>query len=438
MDIGIPGLTLPSWSLPKAPDFRKKVVDQVKEIFSPAVKAALDVNVDIGIKKEVMALINQLFDKLKTLLSDVAFVANELLSKTETLGKNLIDKISQELSSLVKEVQRAINDVLIGVRDNLINPFFERVDELRRTLVEDIRSLIDQIFSGFKDLADKILKEGDRILTGTIDEFKTEVEKVVKLFPNPLDPCRIKFDLQFTLGNDLTVGDLYNLFECTMLRRLEINDSAREIKTIYGDLQHRSWHLSCIARGSVPGVSGSSGLQHIAVNAWIKYGQLFQLWNQFEDDMTPLTALETRIKQLEDEIASFRAKSAQLDDISAAVQKAQQTANVADGAVKNIELVKIFTQSIVVGTGANPPSSTGYQDYTFTPPGSTRVLGGWWSLQSDASGSDAFKQFAVEGTTGTGGSDDVPTASGNSVTFRVRKTDNNPGLIRLAFYVAYV
>ncbi|MBW4565797.1 MAG: hypothetical protein KME32_32875 [Mojavia pulchra JT2-VF2] len=337
VDIGIPGLTLPSWSLPKASDFRKKIVDQVKAIFSPAVKAALDVDVDIGIKAEIVALINQIFDKLKTLLGDVAFVANELLSKVETLGISLIDKISLELSGLVEEVQRAVNNILIGVRDNLINPFFEKVDELRRRLVEDVRSLIDQIFSGFKDLADRILKEGDRILTGTIGEFKAEVEKVVKLIPNPLDPCRIKFDLQFTLGKDLTIGDLYNLFECTMLRRLELDDSVREIKTIYGDLQHRAWHLSCIARGSVPGVSGSSGLQSIAIKDWIKYGQLFQLWNQFEDDMTPLTALETRIKQLEDEIASFRAKSAQLDDVGAAVQRSQQTAEAAQNAASNAQ-----------------------------------------------------------------------------------------------------
>ena len=55
IDIGIPGLTLPPWSLPKAPDFREEVVDQVKAIFSPAVKAALSIDVDIGIKKEVVA-----------------------------------------------------------------------------------------------------------------------------------------------------------------------------------------------------------------------------------------------------------------------------------------------------------------------------------------------------------------------------------------------
>jgi hypothetical protein len=329
-DIGISGFTLPPWSLPKNADFSKKVVDRVKTIFSPVVKAALDITVDIGIKKEVMDLIDQMFGKLKTLLRDVAFVANELLSKTEDLGKKLIDKISEELSSLINEVQSAVNNILAGIKVNLINPFFERVDELRRTLVEDIRSLIDEIFKDFKDLADKLLKEGDRILTGTIDEFKAEIEKVVNFFPNPLDPCRIKYDLQLTLGKDLMIGDLYNLFECTLLRRLEIDDNLREIKTIYADLQHRSWHLSCIARGAVPGVSGDSGLQDIAIKDWIKYGQLYQLWNKFEDDtMTPLTAIEKRIQQLEAEIATFKAKSVQIDDLSTAVQRSQQTAEAA-------------------------------------------------------------------------------------------------------------
>ena len=65
IDIGIPGDTLPPWSLPKRDDFSKDVVDQVKAIFSPAVKAALDVSIDIGIKKEGVAVINQMFDNRK-------------------------------------------------------------------------------------------------------------------------------------------------------------------------------------------------------------------------------------------------------------------------------------------------------------------------------------------------------------------------------------
>ena len=325
MTIGIPGLTLSPKILPKAPQFNSLIGDTIKEIFSPAVKASLDVDVDIGVKKEIWSLVDYVFDKLKILLGDIAYVADELLSKTEEIGKNLIQKISQELSGLVQQVQRAVNDILSGIKDNLINPFFEKVDELRRNLVEDIRSLINQILNGAGDLADRILTEGDRILTGTISEFKSEVEKVVKLFPNPFDPCRRKFDLETTPGHKLTVADLYNLFECNLLRRLEAGDTVKEIKSIYADLQHRSWHLSCVARGTVPGVSGSSALQDIAIKDWIKYGQLYSLWNQFEDNMTPLTALENRIKQLEDEIAYFRAKSAQIDDVSTAVQGVTST-----------------------------------------------------------------------------------------------------------------
>ncbi|WP_414623797.1 hypothetical protein [Calothrix sp. CCY 0018] len=338
MDI-IPGLTLPLFSenLPKAPEFSNLIGDTLKGIFSPAVKASLDVDIDIGVKKEVWSLVDHLFDKLKILLGDIAYVADELLSKTEEIGKNLIQKISQELSGLVQQVQRAVNDILSGIKDNLINPFFEKVDELRRNLVEDIRSLINQILNGAGELAGQLLKEGDRILTGTISEFKSEVEKVVNFSRNPFDPCRIKFDLGWVPGHKLTIGDLHNLFECSLLRRLEEGDTVKEIKTIYADLQHRSWHLSCVARGTVPGISSSSALQDIAIKDWIKYGQLYSLWNQFEDNMTPLTALENRIKQLEDEIAYFRAKSAQIDDVSTAVQTAQQTAEAAQNAANNAQ-----------------------------------------------------------------------------------------------------
>jgi hypothetical protein len=63
--------------------------------------------------------------------------------------------------------------------------------------------------------------------------------------------------------------------------------------------------------------------------------------------------------------------------------------------------MRIYSQSIVFGQGANEPFNTGFKDYTFTPDGATRVLGGWWSLQEDASASDSFKQFAIGGTSGS-------------------------------------
>jgi hypothetical protein len=98
--------------------------------------------------------------------------------------------------------------------------------------------------------------------------------------------------------------------------------------------------------------------------------------------------------------------------------------------------MRTYMRSIVVGQGGNPPETQGYEDYTFKPDNATRVLGGWWSLQEDASSSDAFKQFCIGGT--SDGDNDTPTIIGNSITFRVRKKDNAPGLIRILFSVLYI
>ena len=98
--------------------------------------------------------------------------------------------------------------------------------------------------------------------------------------------------------------------------------------------------------------------------------------------------------------------------------------------------MRTFMQSIVFGTGANPPIGKGYRDYTFSPPGATRVIGGLWSLQDDASGSDMLKQFTIGGPSGN--DNDIPDLGQTSITFRVAKKDNNPGLIRVCFFVLYV
>jgi hypothetical protein len=89
-------------------------------------------------------------------------------------------------------------------------------------------------------------------------------------------------------------------------------------------------------------------------------------------------------------------------------------------------VVQQFAGSIVFGMGANEPRNQGFKDLSFTM--GRRVIGGWWSLQQDASGTDAFKQFSI----------DIPTIQGNTITFRVHKADNNPGLIRVMFVVLFV
>lgn len=104
--------------------------------------------------------------------------------------------------------------------------------------------------------------------------------------------------------------------------------------------------------------------------------------------------------------------------------------------------MRMFMQSVVFGkqadgSPANPPSEKDeIRDYTFTPPGSTRVIGGWWALQHDVSDSNAMAQFTIGGPSGN--DNDIPELGNNHITFRVRKTNGNAGLIRVAFFVLYV
>lgn len=76
--------------------------------------------------------------------------------------------------------------------NDLVNPFFDRVDNLRQALVEDIRELINHATSKVEAGITRILYEGDEIITGTVSEFSDELKRyyleVENLAPIILDP----------------------------------------------------------------------------------------------------------------------------------------------------------------------------------------------------------------------------------------------------------
>ena len=131
------------------------------------------------------------------------------------------------------------------------------------------------------------------------------------------------------LGN----GKLYDYLECKDIKRmheeferLDGDVKVKSIKTTYSDLQERAWQLACLGR--------NSSLQDKALQGFIKYGQLYQLWNQFEDNMTAFSVMEQQIKdldgrinQLDEKIATFQEKSDQIDTLNLTVNQAQSTAN---------------------------------------------------------------------------------------------------------------
>lgn len=273
----------------------------------------------------------------------MAFVASELLSKTESIVERLIDKILQGVSQLRAEVEGMVNNILIKVEDtveqitqtvtnNLVNPFFQKVDALRKSLVEDVKEVIDLAF----DRTELVIDKGDRILTGTIDTFRNEVLKLFDSFPWDMpwekDSCRKKLNIQGIPGPRLSNFQFYELQKCRTLKRYDEEKEIRdldvgEIQSLYAGLQDRAWHLACAARGTVTGVS--SGLKIEAIEDWIEFGKLHQLWNQFNEDMSILDALNQKVQELDTKIAQFESKSAQLDALSTTMQEVQSTANAA-------------------------------------------------------------------------------------------------------------
>jgi outer membrane murein-binding lipoprotein Lpp len=346
IDLGIPGLTLPFRELPSFPDIVDEVKDSVAGIFSP-VGNLLNSFIGGNLKKAAEPLLKELFERLKLLLKDLAFVASELLAKAEILAKSLINQILQGISGLRAEVESMVSNILIKaqdtvgqmtqkVRDNLINPFIAKVDALRKSLVQDVKEIIDQV----SDAALKVINEASEVITATVDSFKNEALKyLLEFFPWDLpwdkDACRKQLNIQGVPGPELGDGELYELLKCRRLKRFDEEEeigplNVGVLQTLYAQLQNQAWHLACSARGSNSGIA--SGLKTEAIEDWIEYGKLFQLWNQFEDEnMAILDALNQKVQELDTKIAQFEAKSAQLDQLSNDVQAVQSLTTAAQG-----------------------------------------------------------------------------------------------------------
>ena len=446
--INPPVIRLPDFNFVPG-DLSEQLQKKSKDSAFTLARFLLDVNIRTDLKQQLEPLIQDAFNKLSSFLGEVVAAAENLLGRSRQLLEDLVNQVSEKLSELLTEVEQIVGNLLSQVsslaeriidrfRTDILDRFFDRVDSLRRDLINDLRQLIQEV----TQRGNELLYKGDVIVTGTLASIKDNIDKLAADLEETLDIrkwfdpdervarreederedfCKDKIGAVGVAFSTLGSAQFYEYRQCVTQRRLndaiersEGRVTVRNMKLVYADLQERAWKLATIGR-----TEGSS-LQNIALTDWIKFGQLFQLWNQFEDDMEVLEAINQRVNELDQKIDAAQARAQQLDDRFSTL------------------IVKRFSQSIVFGTGANAPSTQGFEDYTFSPPDATRVIAGWWSLQSDASSSSssAFKQFSIGGTSGR--DNDMPTMSETSVTFRVSKGDDDPGLIRVLFTVIYV
>lgn len=334
-------------------------------IIDNLVKFEAEINVKTDLKQQLEPLILLLADKIQVLLKDIGFAAKEFLHQGQEMAQQLIAQVLTGFSQLAIEVSK--------LAQKLVDSAFEQIDELRQNLVANLENIIKRvdkfrqdliadvitIINEFKGALKEILVEGDKILTGTVTELSDELRRyylewensLVSNLLNVLNPdrnreaqrhkaCKQELNIQEVPLPLIGPGKLFDYLECRELKRLDENVTIKNIKTVYADLHNRAWKLACVGRAE------GSALQEKATKAWLKYGQLYYLWNDFEDEtMTALQAIEQKMQQLNNQIANFEAKFAKYESLvttlskvmaehdllNAEVKKAQEIAETAQG-----------------------------------------------------------------------------------------------------------
>lgn len=300
----------------------KKITKKVTSI-KPKILSILGANLGIDIDADIDAAIKVILDDSFLKVIDRAiFALDSVIDKTSQEFKSLVQQISDDLFELERKIDELIDkffdnisNLIQDIKTNLVDPIVDSVFALEEKIFEDINQVIDKIFDFF---------------TGTVQQFKDDLFVIFNPLPNPFDPCRRQLDLALTPTGRLTHIDLFNLFECRQLRRLDDDNTVvKEIQEVYAMLQLQSFRLTCLGRGS-------PAFQEIYMRKWLKYGQLFELWQEFAEDMTPQQAYDEAIRRLNQARNEYQAKVAEIDLAQAtadtAVTKAdaaQATANTA-------------------------------------------------------------------------------------------------------------
>jgi hypothetical protein len=308
----------------KARAITKKVTDIKQKII-----AALGGSFNLGLSADIDASIKVILDDSFLRVIDRAVVAlDSTIDKTSQELQQLVQQIFDNLSELEKQLEQLIDrffqnlsSTIKDIRKNLVDPLLNAISDLEKKIFEDVNQVLDKVFNYFD---------------GKAEEFKQDLLRIFGwlALPNPLDPCRQKYKLELTPGNQFTYIDVFNLFECHQLKRLDDDPTTvREIKEIYATLQLQAFKMTCLGRGS-------PNFKELYMHKWLDYGQLFKIWNGFIDTMTPQEAYDEAIRRL---------NQARVADINLA----QQTAN--DAVTKANDA--LFTANDAVNRANNAQNS---------------------------------------------------------------------------------
>lgn len=294
----------------------------------PRISGLLGTGFNLGLSADLDAAVRVILDdSFLKVINRTTVALNSTIDKTSKEVQQLIQQIFGYLCDLEKQIEHLIDrcfqnlsSTIQDVKTNLVEPIISKIQDLEKQIFEDINQILDKVFNYFD---------------GKAEELKLDIIKNFGslLIPNPFDSCRNKYNLGLTPGFNLVYTDVFNLFECKLLKRLDDNKTnVREIKETYATLQLQSFRMTCLGRGS-------PAFQKIYMDKWLDYGQLFEIWQEFADEMTPQEAYNEAIKKLNQARNEYQAKIAELNCIQNTVNDALGSANDATEKANNAESI---------------------------------------------------------------------------------------------------
>ncbi|BAY25172.1 hypothetical protein NIES2100_49780 [Calothrix sp. NIES-2100] len=203
-----------------------------------------------GIKKDFMAVINDLFDKLNIFAQTIDFIALEWIGKIEQSAKVVVQQAINDISQLIDDIfdkTRGLVEITFKV---LFQPIFDRLELLERNFIKEINLMIDKI---------------ERIVDTVINDLQGMLGKIEYDFR--------KLSISSLLRGRHELDDIYKQRERNLLRRLNGKSPLNEILRTYGQLEYNALEMARIRRGTVS--------NKLYTEDYLKYGMLFRLWYQF-------------------------------------------------------------------------------------------------------------------------------------------------------------
>jgi len=201
------------------------------------------------------------FEELNQSLAEVVLALRGMLNEIDVLLERYIKSIFTLAMSLLAQLSKAVGEAIAQVRQQIVEPAFERLDQLESRLFQDVGEAIDKL----GEIPDGI--------QGSIDLWRRRVIDLLLPFGANWS-CYQKTQIKPQFGLSLEDIEVYRLSECLSLAKIEnelTGVQATRMRDEYAQLQGDAWLLACKYR-KAPEYRG------MLLRDWAKYGHLARLW----------------------------------------------------------------------------------------------------------------------------------------------------------------